>query len=110
MYKTSILLMALFLASCSVIKIANNDETKIYRKLGFVNVVVPPNHGSYVESRFFGLGFTNYDLVLGYKHAKQLAMTNNSCTVFIESNSKIDNEVLHYLETINCNFIFLHGE
>ena len=37
-------------------KVSTNDEVKIYREFGFINVVNMPENGSYVDLDFVGVG------------------------------------------------------
>lgn len=100
----------LWISSCSIIKVSTEDEVKIYRKFGFINVISTPETGAYVDLDFVGIGFTDNDLIIGYKNSKKIVMPENSCTVFIDQKSYISNQTLSYLKDVNCTFIYLNGE
>ena len=109
MSKIIFLLFLIPLYSCSIIKIHTKDSVETYRKFGFINFVETAP-GSYVELSFAGIGISDHDFVLGYKHSNIVLMSDNECTVFIDKKSKIDLSIIEYLTSMNCNFIYLDKE
>ena len=110
MIRLLIIASIFWISSCSVIKVSTDDEVKIYREFGFINVVSTPETGAYVDLDFVGIGFADDDFILGYKNSKKVVMPKNACTVFIDKRSNIDDSTLDYLKKINCTFIYLNGE
>ncbi len=110
MIRLIVLSPLLMLLSCSVIRVSTMEDVKVYRKIGFFNVIDPPDTGAYVESSFVGIGFADDDLVLGYKKSKTVVLQDDFCTVFIDEKSAIEISVVSYLKSLNCNFIYAQGE
>lgn len=105
-----VIILVIWISSCSVIKVSSNDEVKISRKFGFVNVITAPNEGMYTNHYFFGIGLVDNDFVIGYQNSKKVIMPKDACTIFINKESNIENSTLNYLERINCTFIYLNKE
>lgn len=110
MNRLLIIASAFLISSCSVMKISTDDEVKIYRKFGFINVVEPPEAGAYIDLDFVGIGLADNEFIIGYKNSKKVVMPKNACTVFIDKKSNIDDATLDYLKKVKCTFIYLNGE
>jgi len=110
MIRLLIIASIFWLSSCSVIKVSTDDEVKIYREFGFINVISTPETGAYVELDFVGIGLADDDFIIGYKNSIKVIMPENACTVFLDKSSNIDNSTINYLKNINCTFIYLNGE
>ena len=104
------IIVVFLLSACTVVNIHSENETRTYRKFGLVDVIDSDGVGTYVELDFIGIGFVDKDFVIGYKSSKQFFMEDDSCVVFIDKKSHINQSVMLSLKEVNCNFIYTQGE
>lgn len=96
------------LFSCTTIQVVTHSDVEVHKKFGVVNIL-EVEKPAIIESRVFGIGSVNKNLILGYLNEQTIILDNNQCVVYLDSDSSLKNDVIDYLVSHNCNFIYQQG-